>query len=298
MPHSIPKVEKASRNYVPFWTADNLTDTKEIPTYLFRLTAPATNGTTTDSHVCPPDPRKKNLLDLRSCDAANRLYRHLEPVPGHENGCNFMSWSSSILFLIQYAFYRSTTWWTDENFNDIKLLVIDTGKLPKGVFVKDLDLLRDLNMVCNCDYHQDLKSLVKLRNGDHYFGEYLTQGSLDLFKGECMQVNFQEMVDLGLFELLPAELKDERNWTKWAKPVVWSRHPLYYQKTAPSASEDEVHAAISIAKTLFRGPWSLPVATMLLGLKPRQRNDPVICNGLIGGYGSEYILTNDIFTVR
>jgi hypothetical protein len=105
------------------------------------------------------------------------------------------------------------------------------------------------------------------------------------------------MIDLGLSKLLPNGLEDQRNWRHWAKPVVWSRNPFYYHKTAPSASEDEVRAAVTIDKKLFKGPWSLPVAAMLLGLKPRQRNDPFIRSGFVEGYGSEYLLTNNIFTV-
>lgn len=285
MPHSTSTDEELTRNHVPFWTADDLADTREIPTYLFRLTAPATDGITTESHVCPPEPRNENLLDLESCDAANRLYRHLKPVDGHQDSCNFMSWSSSLSFLIQYAFYRSTTWSADQNFDDIKLLVIDTRNLPNGVFAKDMDLLKALSSKCKCEYHEKIRYFTRMRNGDYYFGEYLTQGALDLFEADCIQVNFGKMVDLGLFNLLPNALRDEQNWENWANPVKSSRIPFLFHRNARRTSEDEVHAAISIAKALFRGPWSLPVAAMLLGLQPRQRNDPAIRKGLIEGYG-------------
>lgn len=292
MPHSIPKDEKTTRNYVPFWSADKLANTKEIPTYLFRLTAPATDGTTNETNVCPPAPRNKNFLDLSSCDAANYLYQHLKPVNGHQDSCNFMSWSSSLSFLIQYAFYRSRTWWTDRNFKDIKLLVIDTRKLPKGIFAKDMDLLEFLSSTCECKYHEDLKYFTRLRKSNYYFGEYLTQGTLNLLDGYCKQVNFGEMVGLGLFDLLPDVLKDEQNWENWAKPVKSSRIPFFSSNHDETTLEDEVDVAMSIAKTLFRGPWSLPVAAMLLGLKPRQRNDPIIINGFIDNYGGGYPLTN------
>ncbi|KAL3713421.1 hypothetical protein TMatcc_002124 [Talaromyces marneffei ATCC 18224] len=267
MPHSISTDDNASRNQVPFWTADNLVNTEQIPTYLFRLTAPSTDGTTTESYVCPPKPLNENFLDLERCDAVERLLQHMEPVYGHETDCNFMSWSSSLLFLIQYAFYRYTKWWEDRDFNNIKIFVIDTRNMPKGVFAKDIDLLSVLNTACDCKSHKDLKYFNRMRNGKYYFGEYLTQG-------------------------------DKRNWSKWANPVMWSRTHLYYRNNAPPASKEEVYAAIAIAKTLFDGPWSLHVAAMLLGFKPRQRNDPVILKFFMEEYGDLFQQEDIIRDIR
>lgn len=288
MPHSIAEDETTSRNHVPFWTEHNLADNESvIPTYLFRLSDSQSDGKTTKTHVCPPSPRNENLLDLDSCVGADRLYKHFMWKRGHETSCNFMSWSSSLLFLLQYVFYRHT--WMGDKFDDIKLLVVDTTKLPKGTFAKDMDLLNILNTACACDYHKLLEKFVKMRKGKCYFGEYLTQGSLEMFEGECRQVTFREMVDLGLFKLLPEELKDKRNWKKWANVVVLSRLHFGNYETASSASEDEVTAAIAIAKTVFIGPWSLAVAAMLLGFKPRRRNDPVILKGFFKTYGGEHL---------
>lgn len=292
MPHSVPKDEKAPRSHVPFWTADNLADTKEIPTYLFRLSTPRSDGETTETHVCPPEPQHENLLDLKRCVGADRLHKHLDWEREHKPICNFMSWSSSLLFLLQYAFFRHTN--ICDKFDDIKLLVIDTTKFPKGTFAKDMDLLKVFKTDCkpDCKPHNDIQAFVKRRNGRNYFGEYLTQGALNLFEGECIQASFKEMVDLGLFELLPEVLRNKQNWTGWANPVKTSRFAFSSNEYAQPISENEVDAAISIAKTLFKGPWSLPVATMLLGLKPRQRNDPIILRGFIDSYGGEYLLAN------
>ena len=155
-----------------------------------------------------------------------------------------------------------------------------------------MDLLEFLDSTCDCIYHEKLKYFAGLRKGDYYFGEYLTQGNLDLLDGDCVQVSFGKMVNLGLFNLLPDILKDEQHWENWAKPVKSSRIPFFLNNDAGPTSEYEVDAAISIAKTLFRSPWSLPVATMLLGLKPRQRNDPIIISGFIEHYGGENPSTN------
>ncbi|KAF3403192.1 hypothetical protein DPV78_003775 [Talaromyces pinophilus] len=292
MPHSIPQEENPSRNYVPFWTADNLADTKEIPTYLFRLNTPWTDGTTTCSRVCPPMPRNTNLLDLNTCIAADHLYAHFDWERKHETTCNFMSWSSSLLFLIQYAFFRYTRW-QHRDFNDIKLLVVDTRKLPKGIFAKDMDLLEELSATCKskfyCRAHNRLANFLRMRNGANHFGEYLTQGALDIFDGESIQVNFQKMVDLGLIKLLPNDMGNEENWNQWPTAVVAARGPFSEPIDAPPALKEEVGTAIAIAKILFKGPWSLPVAAMLLSLKPRQRNDPVILNGFLKIYGADII---------
>ncbi|KUL86901.1 hypothetical protein ZTR_05274 [Talaromyces verruculosus] len=128
-----------------------------------------------------------------------------------------------------------------------------------------------------------------MRNGANHFGEYLTQGALDIFDGESIQVNFQKMVDLGLTKLLPNEMKNEENWNQWPTTVVAARGPFSEPIDAPPALKEEVETAIAIAKILFKGPWSLPVAAMLLSLKPRQRNDPVILNGFLKIYGADII---------
>jgi hypothetical protein len=241
-------------------------------------------------------PRNANLLDLNGCIAADRLYRHFDWERGHQATCNFMSWSSSLLFLIQYAFFRYTRW-QHKSFDDIRLLIVDTRKLPKGTFAKDMDLLEELNTGCKCRFHKRLNGFLKLRNGRYYFGEYITQGTLDIFDGEGIQVNFQRMMNLGLDELLPNELKHEENWEDWPRTVVSARGSFCDPNDIPLASEDEFHAAITIANDLFGGPWSVPIAAMLLGLKPRQRNDPVIIDGFIARYGGEHPLTTGVFAV-
>lgn len=74
------------------------------PRYLYRLVAPQAVGSTTTSTVVPPTvTHQTDIFHLPIQRAATLLLNHLLWERGYENGCNLMSWTSSLLFTLQYA---------------------------------------------------------------------------------------------------------------------------------------------------------------------------------------------------
>ena len=124
-----------------------------------------------------------------------------------------------------------------------------------------------------------------MRKKDHYFGEYLTQGRLDI-KEKCVETTMQSMIDSGLFRFFP-ELEDESHWEKWANRVLELRQPFQTPRNNCHTSQTDVRQAISIAESCFGGCWASPMAAMILSLKPRKENDSVIVDGFAAMFTGE-----------
>ncbi|PWY87813.1 hypothetical protein BO94DRAFT_55236 [Aspergillus sclerotioniger CBS 115572] len=180
-----------------------------------------------------------------------------------------MSWTSSLLFALQYGLYRHTMDRSKPDLDEILLFILDTRGFAEGTFIKDLDIINFFKTPTN-----DLASFSGLRYGRpgnkprHYFGEYLTQDELNI-QGKCATVSMQQMIDLGLFELYP-RLGNEDEWNSLANRVLKLRKSFTY---SPSTTPAEVQKAIEIAQGSFTGRWVVPFAAMLLALKPRDPND-------------------------
>ncbi|TXC01837.1 hypothetical protein FocTR4_00009374 [Fusarium oxysporum f. sp. cubense] len=161
--------------------------------------------------------------------------------------------------------------------------MIDTREFPKQTFVRDLDVLEHFH-----PYVSDLVSripenktfpptrshvleLQSKREGSMYFGEYLSQGRLDI-QGRCSQVSMQRLIDTGLFTLCPLLLKD---WTRWAIPVCNIRKTFLSTQTTDLK---KVRTAIAMAQVGIGDRFAFPFAVMLLALQCREATDPSILN--------------------
>ncbi|KAL8901358.1 MAG: hypothetical protein Q9207_005237 [Kuettlingeria erythrocarpa] len=202
------------------------------------------------------------------------LNNHLQWKSGDTD--NFVSWTNSLLFALQYIFFRRAR--DKLNMEDIFLCIIDTTSFPKGVFLKDLDLIHAYSA-----YDPALAKFEDLRNRKHalytgsfYFGEYLSQGALKV-EGNCSIVSAQDMIEQGLLRL---QTEFENSYLaekpKWANEVIRLREP-FYGETAQMyrLTLEELGAALAIAQ-LFGGRWRLPVAANLLGLRPRGAHDEAV----------------------
>ncbi|KAL8916749.1 MAG: hypothetical protein Q9172_006154 [Xanthocarpia lactea] len=255
-----------------------------VPTYLIRVYAPNSAGQTTRSYVIPPASNldqfdlMQDIFTLPQQKAATRLNEHFRWDRSHENRCNLMSWTSSLLFALQYGLYKHRgNHSAKPDLSKISLLLLDTRGLPEGTFVKDLEIMETFGAYSDPKVQKNLKDFLKFRkdNRGYYFGEYLTQGDIDI-RGKCVVTNMQRLIDVGLFELIP-NLGDERTWTMWPKRVLELRKPFETSEHVPTiATHAEVRDAITIAVTCFGGRWVFPVATMLLALESRRKKDPVI----------------------
>ncbi|KAL4995350.1 hypothetical protein BDV10DRAFT_174954 [Aspergillus recurvatus] len=242
------------------------------PRYLYRLVAPQSAGTTTSSTVVPPivDGYTQDIFQLPTPKAANLLLNHLLWQRGHENGCNLMSWTSSLLFALQYALYRHCK--DGDDLRHIQLIILDTTLFPAGTFIQDMEILRAFQGA-----DRRLQKFVQFRESEYYFGEYLTQGRLAI-QNRCVCTSVQQMIDLGLFDLQPA-LADKTQWQWWPKRVLAFREQFETGRCVPTTDAD-VETAVEMARQCFGEHWVVPGAIMLLALQPRKRDDAVILQGL------------------
>jgi hypothetical protein len=192
-----------------------------------------------------------------------------------------------LLFVLQYGLYRHRASDDSTDLSQIFLLILDTRGFPKGTFIKDMEIMEVFAQYSEINQQKNLNNFLQFRksNKGYYFGEYLTQGDLNI-QGRCVQTTMQRMIDAGLFEL-KSELGDESKWDQWANRVVSLREPLEASQDAPSATHAEVRKAITIAEACFGDCWVVPVAAMLLALKHRKKNDPVIVDGFAAMFAGE-----------
>lgn len=301
------------------------------PTYLFRLYDPESPGSSSMREVTTPVfttssnencSDRMNLLELPPEEATKKLYYHLLWVYRHEKRCNLMSWSSSLLFVLQYGFFRHTKV-SKTLFSEIQLIMIDTREFPKQTFVRDLDVLEHfrpyvsdlaskyalpeafpfpfilpLSLLTtfgfagtipqNKAFHPKRSHVLKLgrnRESSMYFGEYLSQGRLDI-QGRCSQVSMQQLIDTGLFTLCPPLLED---WTRWAIPVCNIRNNFLSTQTTDLK---KVRTAIAMAQVGIGDRFAFPFAVMLLALQCREATNPSILNAFHSMFTGK--LTTDV----
>jgi hypothetical protein len=259
-----------------------------IPRYLFRLSGPTTVGTTSQSEVTSPawglghpfeQRGKQDLFHKDPRDAGRCLYDHHKWDPAHEATCNLMSWTSSLLFAIQYGLYgnRQRNGYARCALQDLYILVVDTREFPVGTFIRDMELINTF-----APAWPPLREIEQWRTRSAqrlYFGEYLSKGSLNV-QGQCIQTSLDHLINNGLFSLVPT-LGEQEHWHRWANRVVELREPFESGNSQSVTTKSDLRRAIIIAKKCFGSHWTLPMLIMLLSLRPRQRNDPIIVGGLL-----------------
>jgi hypothetical protein len=96
----------------------------------------------------------------------------------------------------------------------------------------------------------------------------------------------QNLIDSSLFKLMP-ELESKDSWNRWADRVIELRAPFSIHNNVSISNHSVVRRAIAIAETYFPGRWALPVAVMLLALKPRMNKDRVVLSAFAAMYSGK-----------
>lgn len=257
----------------------------DIPRYLFRVHTPVTAVRTTTSYVIPPaagtvdHEARLDIFRVPPERAGRLLWKHLTWIEGRSN---LTSWTSSLLFALQYGLYRHRSPRDKSKLSEIHLLILDTREYPQGTFVKDLEIMRAITSTLGPEeeLHDFLnfRENTKIRGRKYYFGEYLSQGDLAL-EGRCSQATMATLIDLGLFHVQP-DLGDEGEWRKLADRVLALRDPFENPDSPLPPDKRTVRKAIVIASVCFGDRFALPVAVMLLALRPRRIKDVAIVKGL------------------
>lgn len=180
----------------------------DIPRYLFRVFSPRSQGLTDTSWTKSMGARwdeedcTVDIFSKPDYQVADMLHRHLRWWRDRSDD-NLVSWTSSLLFALQYIFHLHIKKSNTSSFEDICLCVLDTTGFVPGVFLRDMDLIQVYQ-----PYNNELKDWAHLRrmkhkhlSGSYYFGEYLSQGALKI-EGACQIVSARTIIDNGLYELV------------------------------------------------------------------------------------------------
>ncbi|KAJ5654115.1 hypothetical protein N7490_001118 [Penicillium lividum] len=260
----------------------------QVPRYLFRVSfGDKSDGETTNiwaksKYAKDGTPGQEiDILKGDRVEMARMLNSHLRWKRGSSS--NLLSWTSSLLFALQYVFYRYHQ--DGVPLENITLFIVDTTKLPRGAFVRDMDLITVFR-----EFNDGLRWMENLRTEFrtskdsefgycYYFGEYLSQGALKI-EGKCSFTTAQNIIDMGLFDLMPEFIASFEKDLGWATRVVKLRG-CFGQNPVERDIARDLTFAIPIGK-LFGPGWQLPVAASLMGLQHRSEEDvDVICEELI-----------------
>jgi len=245
-----------------------------IPRFLFRVYTPRSDGFTDETTACSRDATAEKhgsnediFATQTPCATAKIIADHLWWTRD-ERSDNLVSWSSSMLFLIRYIFYRHYDSTDESSLHDIHLLVIDTERFPARTFIRDSDLISAFKRFDDRE-KSGLKSIAHLRdNTAHYFGEYLSQGSSRI-SGKCSKVSAQSMISRRLLDLHVVFRRacEGEDPDKWVMPVHAVRNTIRAARNDQLASLELLHKAFDIA-LVFGEDWRLPIAVHLLALLP------------------------------
>jgi hypothetical protein len=248
-------------------------EVEDVPRYLFRTFDVASHGTNDDNKIASVksrigllEQRRIDLLQRERIDAAKRLHCHLDKsTPTAEEDDNLMSWTSSLLFAIQYAIWKSQR----RQPGDIKICVVDTREFPQGQFARDLWLFEAIES--KTLPQGPARDFFRFRQdrSDYYNGEYLSQGTVNIANRSCI-MSLQNLRDAGLSELYP-EFDDPEGRTRWAKRALELRKTW---STKQGTSERDVELALQIARKCFKSFAPVDIAAVLLTFKNRKMMKP------------------------
>ncbi|KAK6844085.1 hypothetical protein PG987_004945 [Apiospora arundinis] len=242
------------------------------PRYLFRTFDPRSYGQSDENIVASPARINRNPTskdDIFSLDADFGLSivdRHMNPWRWKDYTSptpdNFMSWTTSLLYAIQYALYRRHH--HGSSAEDIKICMIDTRRFHDRQFIHAKRLLEAYYKLVKRDdmrHFYDTRLLVYI----YQFGEYLSQGEVH-HAGRSCTVSLASLEDNGLYEMYP-EFADPRGHTTWALRTLELRSLWGEQQ---KTTENEIREALKLARSCFAGFDALDVAVVLLSFRCRE----------------------------
>lgn len=269
---------------------------EHMPRYLFRVWDDNSKGGNTEdviaSVLSQHDEANRHTIDVFSRDhqeASEMLHHHLDKgLSNTQQTNNLVSWSSSLIFVIQYANWRFCNPWFDQP-GEIHICAVDTSKFPRGQFARDKWLLNWFSNAKLSDEETNFRNL-RLNRTEYDNGEYLSQGKLHI-KGRSCTLSVQGLTNAGLWDLYPAFNVDDaeptdpvrKEWTKYVKHLrqAW----LVTRKTTKA----EVQCALNIAEKCFPRFNQDDMALLLLSFCDRKlkRENPSFQNPFSGLLPSE-----------
>lgn len=251
----------------------------DVPQYLFRTFDGNSSGKNDESVIAsiasivgPQASTRIDLLALEKHNAAELLHMHLtKDCFSGEVSDNLMSWTSSLLFAIQYAVWRLRRRRCRPS--DIKICAVDTTKFPQGQFARDTWLFK----ACKSTTRQEdpAQQFFKFRLEDERFynGEYLSQGVVNHTNRSCV-VSLEHVVEAGLFQLYP-EFDDAKGSEKWAYRVLELRQNWSAEQRT---TDREIQLALQVGRNCFSQFPPFDIASIFLTFKNRKHSRRIPIN--------------------
>ncbi|KAL5430181.1 hypothetical protein PMIN06_012591 [Paraphaeosphaeria minitans] len=194
-----------------------------VPQCLFRTFDDASSGRNDENVIASiasisgsHESSRTDLLALEKDSAAELIHMHLtKDCFGGEKSDDLMSWTSSLLFAVQYAVWRLQCRKCHPSV--IKICAVDTREFPPGQFARDTWLLEAYKSTAERDDPAQQFFKFRIRDERFYNGEYLSQGVVNHTNRSCV-VSLDHLIQTGLFQLYP-EFEDAEGSQKWTKRV-------------------------------------------------------------------------------
>jgi hypothetical protein len=182
------------------------------------------------------------------------IERHLR-IWARSTEDNFMSWTTSPLFLLQHAIRREETDIPRSRAEDVKISILDTSKILRNTFMSVEALIEAYNM----------RSEGIIQPRFYYHGEYLSQGQVTIPEGAMTTLTLQDLQNSGLYDFYP-DLRLEKRMLYIRVSQLRERHRS--SRTIPT--KDEFNKAFALADKCCKEARFQPVLfTLLLALRPR-----------------------------
>ncbi|PWY85253.1 hypothetical protein BO83DRAFT_328311 [Aspergillus eucalypticola CBS 122712] len=241
----------------------------EVPRYLFRAFDEESSGLS-DHHVvasaesisAESERSRTDLLSRPPGESARMLYNHLKWFAS-KDADNLMSWSGSLLYVIQHAIRKCNKRCCDPA--EVYICIVDTRKFPRGQFARDKSLLRAYRDAPELDQRMRSFFDFRLRDPRYDNGEYLSQGVLH-HAGRSSVVSLEQLIQAGLYDLY-RESADASAGNLWAERVKLLRSAWSDDHTT---TQLDIHYAVKVARECFNGFDALDIALVLLTLKERK----------------------------
>lgn len=184
-----------------------------------------------------------------------------------------MSWTTSLLYAVQYAYYRRSRYGC--SLDEIKICVVDVSMFPPGQFIRSCTLLQAYHGLGRSDGMQNLYS-TRLLVYMYTFGEYLSQGHMihhryceTTQKPSSAVISMAGLQKNGILTLYP-ELADPKGHGVWALRTLQLRELWHGEDNEATSSIDELRAAANLATAWFKD-FSDPLGLAIYFLSFRKR---------------------------
>lgn len=239
---------------------------EQTPGILFRAHSPKSSGTTEATHVSSTGADSKHLDVLqKKPEVAKKLIAHHLTTWNRSNKDNFMSWTNSLLYALQHAIRRQATDIPPSRPEDVKILILDT-RLLRGAFMPVLALLEAYDITVR----KPRAEMVIDRKW--FYGEYLSQGMLDIPEGAMITISLQQLIDHGLYKFHPCFANKAYNANLYTRVEMLRIDGSFRSSRTQLPTTREVELAIALAEGCCANPRFRPVLfACLLSLKLRGR---------------------------